>query len=53
MYKPPPEIDPYAIEFIRELEMPESIRVNRIPVISVLEVHVTVFFSNKKHALNT
>jgi hypothetical protein len=26
MYDPPPGTDPYAIEFIRELEMPESIR---------------------------
>jgi hypothetical protein len=31
----------------------EEFSVNRIPVISVLEVRVTPIFSNKKHALNT
>jgi hypothetical protein len=28
-------------------------KINRIPVIMVLEVRVMVFFTNKNHALNT
>jgi hypothetical protein len=42
-YKPPPGTDPYAIEFIQELEMPESTRVNRIQAACIVPISALYF----------